>query len=349
MAARKNSTLCTYGILLTLTFCYSAMATHPSSQAIKGAYFPSGVNFAPSSINTKLFTHIYYAFLIPNNVTFKFEIEHTEALLLVNFTSTLHAKKPPVKTLFSVGGGATYGLPLFSHLASDSWSRSNFIHSSIEVARNFGFDGVDLDWEYPQNPQDMVNLAVLLKEWRVEVEKEAAATGRPPLLLSAAVYYSADMWDSSATGAHAALFDPTSNVSTSYGLGSWIRSGVPRSKLIMGLPLYGKSWQLKDPTSHGIGAPAIGVGPSPDGSGEWTFAEVVKFNRDNKSKVVYDSTTVSMYSVAGTTWIDYDDTTSVKVKIGYARELGLGGYFFWAVNEDYNWRISQRASDLWSL
>ncbi|KAG8367547.1 hypothetical protein BUALT_Bualt16G0083200 [Buddleja alternifolia] len=381
MAALKNSTLCTYGIFLTLTFCYSAMATRYSSQAIKGAYFPSWAqDFTPSSINTKLFTHIYYAFLIPNNVTFKFGIEHTEALLLVNFTSTLHAKKPPVKTLFSVGGGDTYGLPLFSQLASDSWSRSNFIHSSIEVARNFGFDGIDLDWEFPKNPQDMVNLAVLLKEWRVEVEKEAAATGRPPLLLSAAVYYSADMsldgparaypsasisknldwinvmaydyhggWDTSATGAHAALFDPTSNVSSSYGLGSWIRSGVPRSKLIMGLPLYGRTWKLKDPTLHGIGAPAIGVGPGSDGTGVLTFAEVVKFNRDNKSKVVYDLTTVSVYSVAGANWIGYDDTTSVTVKIGYARGLGLRGYFFWAVNDDYKWRISKTASHLWSL
>ncbi|KAG8367548.1 hypothetical protein BUALT_Bualt16G0083300 [Buddleja alternifolia] len=380
MAALKNYTLCTYAILLTLTFCYSAMASHSSSQAMKGAYFPSWAqNFTPSSINTNLFTHIYYAFLTPNNVTFKFGIEHTQALLLVDFTSTLHAKNPPVKTLFSVGGAAE-GTVLFSRLAADSWSRSNFIHSSIEVARKFGFDGVDLDWEFPQSSQDMVNLAFLLEEWRVEVEKEASATSRPPLLLSAAVYYSADVlfdgppraypsasisknldwinvmaydyhggWDPSATGAQAALFDPTSNVSTSYGLGSWIRSGVPRSKLIMGLPLYGRTWQLKDPTLHGIGAPAIDVGPGPDGTGVLTFAEVVKFNKDNKSKVVYDLTTVSVYSVAGTIWIGYDDTTSVTVKIGYAQRLGLRGYFFWAVNGDYKWKISKRASHLWSL
>ncbi|KAG8367543.1 hypothetical protein BUALT_Bualt16G0082800 [Buddleja alternifolia] len=349
------------------------MATRYSSQAIKGAYFPSWAqNFTPSSINTKLFTHIYYAFLNPNNVTFKFEIEHTQALLLVNFTSTLHATNPPVKTLFSVGG-ATEGTVLFSRLAADSWSRSNFIHSSIEVARKFGFDGVDLDWEFPQSSQDMVNLAFLLEEWRVEVEKEASATGRPTLLLAAAVYYSADMvldgppraypsasisknldwinimaydyhgsWDTSATGAHAALFDRTSNISTSYGLGSWIQSGVPISKLIMGLPLYGRTWQLSDPTSHGIGAPAIDVGPGPNGTGVLTFAEVVKFNRDNNSQVVYDLTTVSMYSVAGTTWIGYDDNESVTEKIRYARGLGLRGYFFWAVNGDYEWRISKK-------
>ncbi|KAI3446793.1 hypothetical protein Pfo_003458 [Paulownia fortunei] len=379
-AGLKTHILCTFAVFLTLTSCSAMASSHDhSSQAIKGVYYPSWAqDFGPSSINTKLFTHVYYAFLTPNNVTFKFDIDQTEAILLVNFTSTLHAKKPPVKTLFSVGG-AGEGSAFFSRMASDSSSRAAFIHSSIEVARKFGFGGIDLDWEYPQDPKDMENLAYLLEEWRVEVGKEAEATGRPPLLLTAAVYYSADTflsgpqraypsasisknldwinvmnydyhggWDPSATGAHAALFDPKSNVSTSYGIGSWIRVGVPRSKLIMGLPLYGRTWQLKDPRSHGIGAPAVDVGPGPDGTGVLTFAEVVRFNRDEKAKVVFDLETVSVYSVAGSSWVGYDDTTSVTVKIGYARGLGLRGYFFWAVNGDYKWRISKRASRLWS-
>ncbi|KAL0427651.1 UNVERIFIED_CONTAM: Nod factor hydrolase protein 1 [Sesamum latifolium] len=366
---------CCYAVFLTAFFATSSMASdHYSSdhQPIKGVYYPSWAqDFGPSSINTKLFTHVYYAFLAPNNDTFKFHVDdQAQALQLLNFTSTLHAKKPPVKTLFSVGGGAA-GTAFFTRMAADPSSRAAFIHSSVEVARKFGFDGVDLDWEFPQDSTDMQNLAYLLDEWRAEVEKEAGATGRPPLLLTAAVYYSADTflsgparaypsgsisknldwinvmnydyhgkWDPTATGAQAALFDPKSNVSTSYGLGSWIRVGVPRSKLIMGLPLYGRTWQLKDPRFHGVGAPAVDVGPGPDGV--LTYAEVVKFNRDHKAKVVYDLDTVSVYSVAGTSWVGYDDTTTVTVKIGYARGLKLRGYFFWAVNGDYKWRISKR-------
>ncbi|KAK6151631.1 hypothetical protein DH2020_014266 [Rehmannia glutinosa] len=286
--AAINHILCTSAIFLILTAFSHAMASS-NHQPIKGVYYPSWVaqDFSPSSIKTKLFTHIYYAFLTPNSVTFKFNIEQTEALFLVNFTSTLHAKKPRVQTLFSVGGAAE-GSALFSRMASDLSYRSAFIHSSIEVARKFGFDGIDLDWEYPEDTTDMVNLAYLLDEWRVAVQKEAGTTGRPLLLLTAAVYYSSDTflsgaqraypaasisknldwinvmnydyhggWDPSATGAHAALFDPNSNISTSYGLGSWIRVGVPRSKLIMGLPLYGRTWQLKDPRWHGVGAPAV--------------------------------------------------------------------------------------------
>lgn len=373
----------TYATILMSLTSYSVIASSSySHQAIKGVYYPSWVSssLSPSSINTKLFTHVYYASLAPNNVTFKFDIEQTqEAPLLLNFTSTLHAKNPPVKTIFSVGGGAE-GPVLFSRMVADSSSRSHFILSSVEVARNFGFDGVDLDWEFPQNPEDMENLSHLLDEWRDEVKKEAKATGRAELLLSAAVYYSADAflsglqrsypsgsisknldwinimnydyhgaWDPTLTGAHAALFDPKSNVSTSYGVQSWIRSGVPLSKLIMGLPLYGRTWQLKDPRSYSIGAPAVDVGPGPDKTGVLTYAEVVKYNKDHKAKVVHDMETVSVYSVTGTTWIGYDDTKSVAVKIGYARALGLRGYFFWAVNGDYKWKISKTASKLWSL
>ncbi|CAK9168811.1 unnamed protein product [Ilex paraguariensis] len=298
-------------------------------------------------------------------------------MMLVNFTSTLHMKNPPMKTIFSVGGGDA-GSSLFARMASSSSSRMSFIDSSIEVARKFGFDGIDLDWEFPENPRDMENLGLLLDEWRTEVKKEAVATCRPPLLLTAAVYYASDIslngvfrsypvasinknldwinamcydyhgsWDTSTTGAQAALFDPKSNISTSNGLGSWIRAGILRSKLIMGLPLYGKTWQLKDPRSYGVGAPAVDVGPGD--MGVLTFFQVEMFNRANNATVVYDVETVSTYSVAGSIWIGYDDPRSVTVKIGYAQALGLRGYFFWAVNGDYKWKISRTASQLWFL
>ena len=61
----------------------------------------------------------------------------------------------------------------------------------------------------------------------------------------------------------------------------------------------------------------------------------------NKATVTYDAATVSTYSVAGSTWIGYDDIVSITVKIGYAQSLRIGGYFFWALNGDHNWIISR--------
>ncbi|KAJ9141107.1 hypothetical protein P3X46_031682 [Hevea brasiliensis] len=363
-------------ILLTITAGSGcAMASLP---AVKGAYWPSwSETFPPSAIDTSLFTHIYYAFLMPNNVTFKFEIPDSTAALLLNFATTLHHKNPPVKTLISIGGGGA-DPPMFARMASEAKSRQVFVNSAIEVARKFGFDGLDLDWEFPKDPKEMQDLGHLFKDWRDAIQKEAKSTKKAPLLLTAAVYFSVEFlwdeiyrkfpvepmknnldwinvmcydyrgsWDTTATGAQALLYDPKSNISTSYGLASWIRAGMPQHKVVMGLPLYGKTWKLKDPNVNGIGAPAVGVGPGDDGV--LIFSEVVKFNKKNRATVVYDAETVSTYSYAGSTWIGYDDTMSTTTKIGFAKAHGLRGYFFWAISFDDEWEISTQASRAWTI
>ncbi|KAK1276781.1 hypothetical protein QJS04_geneDACA003805 [Acorus gramineus] len=148
-------------------------------------------------------------------------------------------------------------------------------------------------------------------------------------------------WDTSATGEHAALYDATSNVSTSYGLTSWTSSGVPRQKVVMGLPAYGRSWKLKDAAEHGIGAPAVGVGPGDDGVLKYTEIEGLEGWTE-----VYDMGTGSAYAYKGTGWVGYDDRRSVAQKVRYAEDEGLGGYFFWTVGQDLNWTLSRQGMAL---
>ncbi|KAL8209197.1 hypothetical protein R6Q57_008609 [Mikania cordata] len=291
------------------------------AQPMRGVYWPTWAasDIPPANIQTTHFTHIYYAFLIPNAQTFEFDIDGATALALTTFTDTLHQKDPPVKTLFSVGGGGS-GSDILNNMALASNSRSRFISSAIKVARDNNFDGVDLDWEYPTTQIDMDNLGLLLAEWREAVNQDAESTGKPTLLLSAATYYKpvipldiartfpvASMnqnldwinamcydyhgsWDNnpSVTGTLAALNDPNGTVSTSDGLQSWIDYGLQREKLVMGLPLYGRSWVLENP------------------------------------------------DVNGTTWISYDNETSIQRKVEYARDQGIGGYFFWDIVGDLN-------------
>ncbi|KAF8389183.1 hypothetical protein HHK36_025876 [Tetracentron sinense] len=360
-------------LLFVVVFSTITVDCVSPTPVIKAAYWPSWASdFPPSAIDTTLFTHIFYAFLMPNSITFKFEVSKSEAILLSNFTSTLHHKNPPVKTILSIGGGGA-DPDVFARMAANASSRRAFINSAIKIARKFGFDGLDLDWEFPTNPKEMNDLGYLFEEWRFAINKIAKTKNHPPLLLTSAVNAAIDFflfdvyrtypaasirknldwinvmcfdyrgsWDTTVTGAHAALFDPKSNVSTSYGVGSWIKAGVPREKMVMGLPLYGRTWKLEKPGLHGIGAHAIGVGPGEEGV--MTFSQVKDFNRKNKATVVYDSVTVSMYSYVGTSWIGYDDAISVTIKIGFGRAQGLTGYFFWAVNGDKDWRISRQGN-----
>lgn len=112
----------------------------------------------------------------------------------------------------------------------------------------------------------------------------------------------------------------------------------------MGLPLYGRTWQLRDAGDHGIGAPAVGAGL---GNGVLMYMEVAAFNKESKAHVVYDNSTVSTYSYAGTEWIGYDDGKSVGKKIEFAKQCNLGGYFFWALGyDDKDWTVSKQGMHL---
>lgn len=105
----------------------------------------------------------------------------------------------------------------------------------------------------------MSNLALLFKEWQKALVHEAKSSGKSHLLITFAVYYASKFmvsgkprsypnnaicklmdwvspmcfdfhgsWNNVA-GLNSALYDPKKkkNVSTNYGIGSWIQVGVP--------------------------------------------------------------------------------------------------------------------------
>lgn len=107
----------------------------------------------------------------------------------------------------------------------------------------------------------------------------------------------------------------------------------------MGLPLYARTWQLLDPSVHGIGAPAVGAGTGLDGA--MALFQVLEYNNETGANVVYDKETASVYSYSGSNWVGYDDPVTVAVKVGFAQSLYLRGYFFWAAGLDTSdWKVS---------
>lgn len=56
--------------------------------------------------------------------------------------------KPGLKTYLAVGGWAAGG-KVFSNMARFPGTRKAFIDSAIDVMTEYGFDGLDIDWEYP--------------------------------------------------------------------------------------------------------------------------------------------------------------------------------------------------------
>ena len=108
-----------------------------------------------------------------------------------NFKQLLKLKKnhPHLKTFISVGGWTWSNR--FSDVAADPAARENFAASAVDFLRKYGFDGVDLDWEYPVSgglpgnstrPEDQRNYTLLLQDVREKLDAAEAKDGKKYLL-----------------------------------------------------------------------------------------------------------------------------------------------------------------------
>lgn len=137
-------------------------------------------------------TDIIYAFGEPGKDNVCHEPDRRQAAVFAQLRH-LRTAHPNIRLLLSIGGWG--GAPQFSDAALTARSRRAFAQTCIEqYVTRAGFDGIDIDWEFPvhggvagnpQRPQDRANITALLAELRKQLDQLGDANQRHYYLTAA--------------------------------------------------------------------------------------------------------------------------------------------------------------------
>lgn len=259
------------------------------------------------------------------------------------FTDGLKKRNPSLKSIIAIGGW-NEGSKKYSAMASSAATRETFADSVVKFLDKYGFDGLDIDWEYPSIrggnlTHDKENLSHLLRLLRsrlpgklltmaVAANPRTVLTGYDvPTIAGLVDYISVMSYDfhgafDAHTGHNAPLYaredddDLTFNVA--FGMNFWLDNGVPPEKLIMGLPLYGRSFELADASKHGVMESIVGPGQNgtlSNEAGVLYYREICQ-NFDNSDWIkAWDAYSLVPYMYKGNQWISYDNEQSLALKV----------------------------------
>lgn len=348
----------------------AAAAAPQTAAAATSAYNITGYlcNWVPwraSDIDAAKLTHINFAFA---NVSSSGQVIIGDAGVDPTYFNELKKLKdvnPNLKTLISVGGW-TWSTNFHAAALTDA-SRTTFADSAVAFMKTHGFDGVDIDWEYPNQPgngnpygpEDKHNFTLLLQKLREKLDAQGIADGGKHYLLTIAsgasqayaqnvefsqiqqyldfinimTYDFYGSWERK-TGHASALMDPSGQ--NQFSVDSAVRihmnNGVPANKIVVGCAFYGHSWSGVSNSNNGLYQSFSG-----SVNDEITYTQLISSYIDKNGYTRYwDSQAKAPYLWNGNTFVTYDDEQSLQEKAAYIKSKGLGGAMFWEYTQDFS-------------
>ncbi|KAH7875319.1 glycoside hydrolase superfamily [Lentinula edodes] len=330
-----------------------------------------GRKFPPSSIPVQDLTHILYAFANINPSSGEVSLSDLWAdqdihypgdswndvgtNLYGNFKAIYLLKKANrhLKLLLSIGGW-TYSPSIHPVVVSPPL-RAKFVESAVKLLEDYGLDGLDVDYEYPQNEAQAQGYVDLLRELREALDRHAMnkrADYRFLLTIAAPcgpdnyqklhiremdryldfwnmmAYDFAGSWDQVANHQANLHPSPSTALSVSQCISYYISSGVAPPKLIIGMPLYGRSFLQ----TQGPGTPFNGVGQGSWEAGVYDYRALPlpgsHLMQDDKAKASWG------YDYQKQEMISFDSEDVGRWKGAWIKKMGLGGSMFWELSGD---------------
>ncbi len=344
------------------------VTTSPITQAatkIVAAYYASWSaysGYTPLNIPASSLTNVNYAFAkIGDDLKIALGDSYIDPTNIAQLNQ-LKKTYPQLKTLISIGGWNDSGK--FSDAALTDASRTVFADSVVAFIKQYGFNGVDLDWEYPvsgglstnvRRSADKTNFTLLLQKLREKLDAQGQLDGQKYLLTIAGgadtayagntelnliakyVDYATIMtydihgiWDCF-TDLNAPLYAPTEaspqyKWSADQSVKAWIAGGFPASKIVMGVPFYGYIFS-------GVSGGGTGLYKTYTSGKSISYDIVLTtyLNSSSYGKYFHQDALVP-WLFNGSTFLSYENETSIASKANYIVQNNLAGASIWELS-----------------
>lgn len=282
----------------------------------------------------------------------------------------------------------------FKQLAADSASTALFVQKAVKAMKEVHFNSIDIDWEYPlqADAENYVHLLQQLRSALDEQGKQdgthyfltiAAPAGINKIheltatqwkTIATTVDYIDVMtydfhgdWDKGQVGSDfmsAMALDPTLDPTFNHpilgkynvidALEAYVNLGVPKNKLVVGIPVYGRMMNIKSTgPSKGLYQPITGTP-----QGEWDnqqsgmtgmvdYACIVDQSACGNNYILPPLTLVAPtdnnlgqyaltpWGYAANLFITYDDDKSATYKANWILENNYAGVMLWDLTGDF--------------
>lgn len=324
----KNFRLIVLSVLAVLLSCGNLKAADeskiPLDSKVVVAYVTSWSHVIP---DPKYMTHINYAFGHVNEAFDGVSIANEGRLRQM---VELKKQRPGLNVLLSIGG---WGSGRFSEMAANEKYRKAFAKDCRRVLKEYGLDGIDIDWEYPtsnaagisSSPDDTKNFTLLMRDIRKAIG--------PKKLLTLATVASAEYIDlpailpyinfvnimsydmGNAPKHHSALYssDNSGWMTGDKAVKAHLAAGVPADKLVMGMPFYGRGGKEY---------------PNFQDFNKVGYAKGFRECWDETAKVPY------LVNEKDTLVFGYENPRSLAIKCQYILKQNLLGGMYWDYDGD---------------
>jgi GH18 family chitinase len=347
----------------------------PSSQLKRiVGYFPSwsihAQNYHVSDIPGGKLSHVIYAFASVTADGDCVSVNPDDDA--VNFPQLLQLKQqyPSLQILISIGG-ASHSTH-FATVSAHSAKRSRFTKSCVQFMKKNGFDGVDIDWEYPGH-EDRQHFVALVKELRRWLDAQGKTDDRQYLLTIAGpagpshvanielalihplvdwinlMSYDFHTASSRVTNFNAPLFAPLDNPTAEddrernvdAAVKRCLSADVPSDKIVLGVRLVATGWKGAGSTNDGLyqtnAGPATGTwdAPGEHPSGSFGYQDLENNYLATYKRNWHSEAQVPwLYNATTGIMISYEDSQSLTLKAEYTLFKKLGGLMIWELSAD---------------